>query len=93
MNSCLFRIFLASAALLMIACTTSGQHAGQAPAAEASHARAEAPYTSCITQTIPSPRPSRSGFLIVGQRSGSPRCCRRHDRQALLPARDHSLRS
>ena len=32
-----------SATLLVIACTTLGQHAGQAPATEASHAREATP--------------------------------------------------
>src|SRR3979411_132246 len=43
MKSFLFRIFLASAALLVIACTTSGQHAGRPAAADASHVREATP--------------------------------------------------
>jgi hypothetical protein len=50
MNSFLFRIFLASAALFVIGGTTSGQHAGQAPAADESLAREAMPSQARRTQ-------------------------------------------
>jgi hypothetical protein len=71
MNSFLLRIFLASADLLVIGCTTSGQHAGQAPAADESHAREAMPSQAQGTQQrflkmfARSYFPGRSGQLLV----------------------------
>src|SRR5450631_56773 len=76
MNSFLFRVFLASAALLVIGCTTSGQHAGQAPAADESHAREAAPSEAQGTQQrfldmfARSYFPGRTSPLLVVPREG-----------------------
>ncbi|HKC17665.1 MAG TPA: alkaline phosphatase family protein, partial [Steroidobacteraceae bacterium] len=66
-----------SAALLVIACTTSGQHAGQAAAAEASHhAREATPSNAQATQQhfldmfARSYFPGRTGQLLVVPREG-----------------------
>jgi len=65
-----------SAALLVIACTTSGQHAGQAPAAEASHARETQPSHAQLTQQrfldmfARSYFPGRTGQLLIVPREG-----------------------
>jgi hypothetical protein len=65
-----------SAALLVIACTTSGQHAGQAPAAEASHAREATPSHAQATQQrflgmlARSYFPGRTGQLLIVPREG-----------------------
>jgi type I phosphodiesterase/nucleotide pyrophosphatase len=65
-----------SAALLVIACATSGQHAGQAPAAESSHAREAKPSHSQATQQsflemfARSYFPGRTGQLLLVPREG-----------------------
>lgn len=65
-----------SAALLVIACTTSGQQAGLAPAAEASHAREATPGHAGATQQrfldmwARSYFPGRSGQLLIVPREG-----------------------
>jgi len=65
-----------SAALLVIACTTSGQHAGRAPAAEASHAREATPSHAQATQQrfldmlARSYFPGRTGQLLIVPREG-----------------------
>jgi Type I phosphodiesterase / nucleotide pyrophosphatase len=64
------------AALLVIACTTSGQHAGQAPAAAASQAREAMPSNAQGTQQrfldmfARSYFPGRTGQLLVVPREG-----------------------
>ena len=64
------------AALLLIACTTSGQHAGQAPAAEASQAREATPSHDQATQQrfldmfARSYFPGRTGQLMIVPREG-----------------------
>jgi Type I phosphodiesterase / nucleotide pyrophosphatase len=76
MNSFLYRIFQASAVLLVIGCTTSGQHAGQAPAADESHARETMPSQAQGTQRrfldmfARSYFPGRTGQLLVVPREG-----------------------
>jgi hypothetical protein len=76
MKSFLFRIFLASAALLVIGCTTSGQHAGKAPATDESHAREAAPGNAQAMQQrfldmfARSYFPGRSGQLLIVPREG-----------------------
>ena len=76
MNSFLFRIFLASAALLVIGCTTSGQHAGQATATDESHAREAMPSQAQGTRQhfldmfARSYFPGRTGQLLVVPREG-----------------------
>jgi Type I phosphodiesterase / nucleotide pyrophosphatase len=65
-----------SAALLAIACTTSGQRAGQAAAAEASHAReatpshAQAAQQSFLDMFARSYFPGRTGQLLIVPREG-----------------------
>ena len=65
-----------SAALLVIACTTSGQQAGQAPAAEVSHAREATPSHAQATQQrfldlwARSYYPGRTGQLLIVPREG-----------------------
>ena len=65
-----------SAALLLIACTTAGQHAGQAPAAEASHAREATPSQAQATKQrflgmwARSVFPGRTGQLLIVPREG-----------------------
>jgi hypothetical protein len=65
-----------SAALLVIACATSGQHAGQAHAAEASHAREATPSHAQATQQrfldmfARSYFPGRTGQLLIVPREG-----------------------
>src|SRR5882762_5663597 len=64
------------AALLVIACTTSGQHAGQATAAEASHAREASPSHAQATQQrfldmfARAYFPGRTGQLLIVPREG-----------------------
>jgi hypothetical protein len=64
------------AALLVVACTTSGQHAGQAPAGEASQAREATPIHAQATQQrfldmfARSYFPGRTGQLLVVPREG-----------------------
>ncbi len=64
------------AALLVVACTTSGQHAGQTPAAEASRERAATPSHDQATQQrfldmfARSYLPGRTGQLLVVPREG-----------------------
>jgi len=64
------------AALLVIACTTSGQHAGKAPAAEASQAREATPSNAQATQQrfldmfARSYFPGRTGQLLIVPREG-----------------------
>ena len=64
------------AALLVIACTTSGQHAGQAPAAEAAYAREATPSHAQATQQrfldmfARSYFPGRTGQLLIVPREG-----------------------
>ncbi|HEY3656026.1 MAG TPA: alkaline phosphatase family protein [Steroidobacteraceae bacterium] len=76
MKSFLFRIFLASAALLVIACTTSGQHAGRPAAADASHVREATPSNVQGTRQrfldmfARSYFPGRTGQLLVVPREG-----------------------
>jgi hypothetical protein len=71
-----FRIFLASAALLVIGCATSGQHAGHAPAADESDAREATPSQAQGTQQrfldmfARSYFPGRTGQLMVVPREG-----------------------
>jgi hypothetical protein len=63
-------------ALLMIACTTSGQHAGQTFAAEASHAREATPSRAQATQQrfldmfARSYFPGRTGQILIVPREG-----------------------
>ncbi|HWY97099.1 MAG TPA: hypothetical protein VNX69_18025 [Steroidobacteraceae bacterium] len=65
-----------SAALLVIACTTSGQRAGQAGAAEASHAReatpshAQAAQQRFLDMFARSYFPGRTGQLLIVPREG-----------------------
>jgi hypothetical protein len=65
-----------SAALLVIACTTAGQHTGQAPAAEASHAREVTPSRAQATRQhfldmwARSYFPGRTGQLLIVPREG-----------------------
>ena len=65
-----------SAALLVMGCTTSGQPAGQAPAAEASHAREATPSRDQATQQrfldmlARSYFPGRTGQLLIVPREG-----------------------
>jgi hypothetical protein len=65
-----------SAALLVIACTTSGRHAGQAAAAETPHARAASPSHAQATQQrfldmfARSYFPGRTGQLLIVPREG-----------------------
>ena len=65
-----------TAALLVIACATSGQHIGQAPAAEASHARGATPSHAQATQQrfldmfARSYFPGRTGQLLIVPREG-----------------------
>src|SRR6266446_8480510 len=65
-----------SAALLVIACTTSGQRAGQAAAAEASHAReatpshAQAAQQRFLDMFARSYFPGRTGQLLIVPREG-----------------------
>lgn len=65
-----------SAALLVIACTTSGQHAGQAPAAETSHTReatssqAQATQQRFLEMFARSYYPGRTGQLLIVPREG-----------------------
>jgi hypothetical protein len=65
-----------SAAILLIACTTSGQRTGQAPAAEASHAREATPSHAQATKLrfldmwARSFFPGRTGQLLVIPREG-----------------------
>jgi len=76
MNSPFFRIFLASTALVVIGCTTSGPHAGKAPAADESHARAALPSQAQRTRQrflemfARSYFPGRTGQLLVVPREG-----------------------
>ncbi|MGB8694691.1 MAG: alkaline phosphatase family protein, partial [Steroidobacteraceae bacterium] len=76
MNSFLFRIFLASAALLVIGCTTSGRHAGRPAAADAYHVREATPSNVQGTRQrfldmfARSYFPGRSGQLLVVPREG-----------------------
>ena len=65
-----------SAALLVMGCTTSGQHAGQAPAAEAFQAREATPSHAQATQQrfldmlARSYFPGRTGQLLIVPREG-----------------------
>ncbi len=65
-----------SAALLVIACTTSGQHAGQTPATKASHAHEATPSDAQVTQQrfldmlARSYFPGRTGQLLIVPREG-----------------------
>jgi len=65
-----------SAALFVIACTTSGQHAGRLPAAEASHTREATPSHDQGTQQrflgmfARSYYPGRTGQLLIVPREG-----------------------
>jgi len=65
-----------SAAVFVMACTTSGQHAGQAPAAEASQARDATPSRAQATQQrfldmfARSYFPGRTGQLLIVPREG-----------------------
>src|SRR4030081_3039455 len=65
-----------SATLLVIACATSGQHAEQAPAAEASHAReakashAQATQQRFLDMFARSYFPGRPGQLLIVPREG-----------------------
>jgi hypothetical protein len=65
-----------SAAFFLIACTTPGQQAGQAPAAEASHAREVTPSRAQATQLrfldmfARSYFPGRTGQLLIVPREG-----------------------
>jgi hypothetical protein len=76
MISFLFRNFLASAALLVIGCATSGQQAGRAPAAETFHAGDATPSHNQATQQrfldmfARSYFPGRTGQLLVVPREG-----------------------
>jgi hypothetical protein len=76
MKSFLFRIFLAGAALLVIACTTSGQHAGRPAAADASHVREATPSNVQGTRQrfldmfARSYFAGRTGQLLVVRREG-----------------------
>jgi len=76
MESFLFRIHLASAALLVIGCTASGQHAGKIPAADDSAAREAMPSRAEGTQQrfldmfARSYFPGRTGQLLVVPREG-----------------------
>jgi hypothetical protein len=76
MKSFLLRIFLASAALLVIGCTTSGQQTGRAPAANESHAREVTPSQAQETQRrfldmfARSYFPGRSSQLLIVPRNG-----------------------
>jgi hypothetical protein len=76
MKSFLFRIILGSAALLVMGCATSSQHAGQAPAAGALQARDSSPGNAQATRQrfldmfARSYYPGRTGQLLVVPREG-----------------------